>query len=73
MIRILIVDDQNFTRQAVKSILEQESDFEVVGEAENGIKALTKIAEIKPKVVVPIAIATCWTFNGVGSSLANSL
>ena len=52
MIRILIVDDQNFTRQAVKSILEQESDFEVVGQAENGIKALTKIAEIQPDVIV---------------------
>lgn len=52
MIRILIVDDQNFTRQAIKSILEQESDFEVVGLAENGIKALEKIAEISPHVAV---------------------
>ncbi len=52
MIRILIVDDQNFTRQAVKSILEQESDFEVVGQAENGIIALEKIAEIRPDVAV---------------------
>ena len=52
MISILIVDDQNFTRQAIKSILEQESDFEVVGLAENGIKALEKIAEISPHVAV---------------------
>lgn len=52
MISILIVDDQNFTRQAIKSILEQESDFEVVGLAENGIKALEKIAEINPHVAV---------------------
>ena len=52
MIRIIIVDDQNFTRQAIKSILEQESDFEVVGLAENGIKALEKIAEISPHVAV---------------------
>ena len=52
MIRILIVDDQNFTRQAIKSILEQESDFEVVGLAENGIKALEKIAAIRPDIAV---------------------
>ena len=52
MISIIIVDDQNFTRQAIKSILEQESDFEVVGLAENGIKALEKIAEISPHVAV---------------------
>lgn len=52
MIRILIVDDQNFTREAVKSILEQESDFEVVGQAENGIKALEEIAAILPDVAV---------------------
>ncbi len=52
MISIIIVDDQNFTRQAIKSILEQESDFEVVGLAENGIKALEKIAEISPHIAV---------------------
>ena len=52
MIRILIVDDQNFTREAVKSILEEESDFEVIGLAENGIKALEKISEIRPDVAV---------------------
>ena len=52
MIRVLIVDDQNFTRQAIKSILEQESDFEVVGQAKNGIEALEAIAEIRPDVAV---------------------
>ena len=52
MIQILIVDDQNFTREAVKSILEQESDFEIVGLAENGVKALEKIATIAPDIAV---------------------
>ncbi|MEM9275642.1 MAG: response regulator transcription factor [Cyanobacteria bacterium P01_F01_bin.143] len=51
-IRILIVDDQNFTREAVRSILEQESDFEVVGQAENGFKGIEKIAELCPDVAV---------------------
>ena len=39
MIKILIVDDQNFTRQALQAILESEPDFEIVGEATNGIEA----------------------------------
>ena len=52
MIDILIVDDQNFTREAVKSILEQEADFAVVGLAENGLKALEKIAKTNPDVAV---------------------
>lgn len=40
MIRILIVDDQNFTRQALQAILEAEIDFQVVGKATNGTEAL---------------------------------
>jgi DNA-binding NarL/FixJ family response regulator len=47
MIRILIVDDQNFTRQALQAILEAEIDFEVVGKATNGAEAL-KYLEQKP-------------------------
>jgi DNA-binding NarL/FixJ family response regulator len=47
MIRILIVDDQNFTRQALQAILEAEIDFEVVGKATNGAEAL-KYLEQRP-------------------------
>ncbi len=39
MIKILIVDDQNFTRQALQVILETEADFGIVGKATNGIEA----------------------------------
>ncbi|MGL5793539.1 MAG: response regulator [Waterburya sp.] len=47
MIRILIVDDQNFTRQALQAILEAEVDFQVVGKATNGNEAL-KYLEQRP-------------------------
>ena len=40
MIKILVVDDQNFTRQALQAILETELDFEVVGKATSGAEAL---------------------------------
>ncbi len=40
MTRIILVDDQNFTRKALRAILQNELDLIIVGEAENGIKAL---------------------------------
>ena len=40
MIKILVVDDQNFTRQALQAILETESDFEVVAKATSGLEAI---------------------------------
>lgn len=40
MIRIIIVDDQNFTRKALRAVLKNESNLMIVGEAENGLKAL---------------------------------
>ena len=45
MIKISIVDDQNFTRQALQAILEAESDFEVVSKANTGSEALAQIEE----------------------------
>jgi DNA-binding NarL/FixJ family response regulator len=51
-VRILIVDDHDIVRQGVRSILRTRSEWEVCGEAENGIEALQKIAELRPDVVV---------------------
>ncbi|MGL4880785.1 MAG: response regulator [Waterburya sp.] len=51
MIRILIVDDQNFTRQALQAILEAEVDFQVVGKATNGNEAL-KYLEQRPVDII---------------------
>ncbi|MEL7409432.1 MAG: response regulator transcription factor [Cyanobacteria bacterium J06558_2] len=52
MIRILIVDDQNFTRKALGAVFNQEPNFFIVGEAENGVKAL----EIMDKEAIEIAV-----------------
>ena len=52
MIKILIVDDQNFTRQALQAILEGESDFEVVGKANNGRQAFDLMAEVIPDIII---------------------
>lgn len=44
MIRILIVDDQHIIRQGIKSMLECSPDMQVIGEAENGQKAIAMLA-----------------------------
>ena len=50
-IRILVVDDESVVRDGVVTILSFQPDMKVVGEAENGIKAV-EIAQTKPDVVL---------------------
>jgi two-component system chemotaxis response regulator CheY len=45
--KVLIVDDAAFMRMMIKDILSK-NGFEVVGEAENGAKAVEKYQELKP-------------------------
>ncbi|AFZ33668.1 response regulator receiver protein [Stanieria cyanosphaera PCC 7437] len=52
MIRILIVDDQKFYRETVRNILEAESDFEVIGEADNGFKGIEYVEKLKPDLAL---------------------
>ena len=48
--RILIVDDAAFMRMMIKDILVK-NGFEVVGEAQDGVEAVEKYAELKPDLV----------------------
>lgn len=50
--KILLVDDHSVVRQGLRLFLDMEDDFEIVGEAENGLQALEKIEELKPDVVL---------------------
>jgi len=52
MIRLLLVDDQHLIRQGLKSLLELEPDLEIVGEAENGSRAIQMVETVKPDVVL---------------------
>ena len=49
-VRVLVVDDAAFMRMMVKDILTK-NGYEVVGEAENGMKALEKYQELKPDLI----------------------
>lgn len=48
---VLIVDDAAFMRMMIKDILTK-SGYNVVGEAENGAKAVEKYNELKPDLVL---------------------
>ncbi|OKH34609.1 DNA-binding response regulator [Calothrix sp. HK-06] len=52
MIRILLVDDQHIIRQGLKSMLKSDANIEVIGEAENGQRALEFIAKSQPDIVL---------------------
>ena len=51
-IRIVIADDHLIIRQGLRLILETEPDFELVGEAGDGMEALAVCAEKAPHVVL---------------------
>lgn len=51
-IRILITDDHAVVRKGLVMVLRQESDFEVVGEAENGRKGLEAAQSLSPDVAL---------------------
>ena len=51
-IRILVVDDQNVVRDGVVTMLSLQPDFQVVGEARNGVHAIEIARKTKPDVIL---------------------
>jgi two-component system chemotaxis response regulator CheB len=49
--KVLVVDDSTFFRRRVKQILEQDSSLVVVGDAKNGMEAISQVQLLKPDVV----------------------
>lgn len=52
MTNVLIVDDQPLQRMGFRMVLESEPGFSIAGEAENGIEAVRRTAELSPDVVL---------------------
>ncbi|GAA4000257.1 response regulator transcription factor [Deinococcus rubellus] len=51
-ITLVIVDDQPLMRFGLRSLFETDDDFEVIGEAGNGLEALDLVKRLKPDVVL---------------------
>lgn len=50
--KILLVDDHGIVRQGLQAMLEKHNDIEVVGQAEDGQKALSLVQKLKPDIVI---------------------
>lgn len=51
-LRIFLIDDHNLFRSGVKALLARQPDFEVVGEAADGLEGIKRARETKPDVVL---------------------
>jgi DNA-binding NarL/FixJ family response regulator len=51
-IRLLLVDDQSLFREALRTLLALQEDFEIVAEAENGERAVALAKTHKPDVIL---------------------
>jgi two-component system, LytTR family, response regulator len=52
VIRTLVIDDEQPARERLKQLLTAHADIDVVGEADDGVEAAEKIAELAPDLVL---------------------
>ncbi len=52
MINIILVDDHQIVRQGLRSLLEAEPDFKILGETGDGLEAVRMVENLKPDVLV---------------------
>ena len=52
MIRVLIADDHHVVRRGLLFFLKTQKDIEVIGEAKNGVEAVTLVEQLKPDIVL---------------------
>lgn len=49
---ILVVDDNAVMRRLVRLHIEENTDWEICGEAENGLVAIERVKELRPDLVI---------------------
>ena len=52
MITVLLADDQDLVREGLRMIIDADPELNVVGEARNGVEAITRTRELDPDVVL---------------------
>jgi DNA-binding NarL/FixJ family response regulator len=50
-VRILIADDHPIFRDGLKRLLESEGEFKVIGEACDGVEAVTMARQLIPEII----------------------
>ncbi len=51
-IRVLLSDDHRILREGIRALIEDQEDMQVVGESEDGLETVKKVAKLQPDVVV---------------------
>jgi len=51
-IRIFMADDHAIVRKGLRTLIESESDMEVIGEASDGVEAVLKVRSLQPDVIL---------------------
>lgn len=51
-IKIVLIDDHALFRSGLRSLLQRQDDFEILGEAADGLEGLKMVAQLKPDVVL---------------------
>jgi len=52
LIKLLLAEDHLLTRYTLRGILRRYPDIEIVGEAIDGVEAVVKAAQLRPRVVI---------------------
>ena len=52
MVSVLIADDHDLIREGIKTLLRNQSEYRVVGEAGNGEEAVDKVKQLKPDILL---------------------
>lgn len=51
-LKILVVDDEKIVRSALEKLLSTHPEWEIIGEATDGLEAITKARDLQPDVVI---------------------
>ena len=51
-LRLLLVDDDSLVRAGLRAVLGTEPDFEIVGEAADGVEAIAQAKELEPDLIL---------------------
>lgn len=70
-VRIVLADDHRIVRSGLRALLSYESDFEVVGEATNGLEALELVLRTRPDILVLDLMMPVMNGLQVAARLAN--